>query len=163
MVFDAKKKSILHVEIAKKNLFVKRCEIIDFENDPFTNPCTLAEQFQKFLSLQPQALSVSSFICQLPHNSSGMSFFEWILDSGASHHMSLDSSSFTSVCSSFSIYVMTAVRTAMHLSGVDSVITLHLPLVDVYRIPKLTLNLVFVGQLCDSGYLVMFSNSSCNV
>jgi hypothetical protein len=42
---------------------------------PITDPSTLAKQFQKFLSLHPQAMSASS-ISQLPHSSSGMSNFE---------------------------------------------------------------------------------------
>jgi hypothetical protein len=53
-----------------------------------TNPNTLAKQFQKFLSLQPQAMSIFSSIGQLPHSSSGMSHFEWVLDSSVSYNMS---------------------------------------------------------------------------
>ena len=41
-----------------------------------TDPNTLAEQFQKFLSLQPQAMSASSSVGQLPHSFSGMSHYE---------------------------------------------------------------------------------------
>jgi hypothetical protein len=40
------------------------------------------------LSLQPQVISASSFVSQLPHSSSSMSYFEWVLDSSASHHVS---------------------------------------------------------------------------
>ena len=130
---------------------------------PFTDPSTLAEQFQKFLSLQPQAMSASSSVGQLPHSSSGMSHSVWVLDSGASHHMSPDSSSFASVSPSSSIPVMTADGTPMPLAGVGSVVTPHLSLSNVYHIPKLTLNLASVGQLCDSGNLVTFSSSSCYV
>ena len=115
-----------------------------------TDPNTLAEQFQKFLSLQPQAMSASS-IGQLPHNSSGMSHSEWVLDSGASHHMSPDSSSFTSVSPLSSIPVITADDTPMPLAGVGSVVTPHFSLPNVYLIPKLKLNLASVGQICDSG------------
>jgi len=68
----------------------------------------LAEQFQKFLSLQPQTISVSSFIGQLPYSSLGMSPSEWVLDSGVSHHMSPNSLSFTSVSSLSFISIMTA-------------------------------------------------------
>jgi hypothetical protein len=124
-----------------------------------TNLNTLAEQFQKFLSLQPQAMATSS-IGQLPHSSSDMSHSEWILDSGASHHMSPDSSSFTSVSPLFYIPVMTADDTPMPLAGIGSIVTPHLSLHNVYLIPKLKLNLESVGQICDSGdYLVMFSGS----
>ncbi|XP_031257396.1 uncharacterized protein LOC116115383 [Pistacia vera] len=84
---------------------------------PFTNPSTLAEQFQKFLSLQPQAMSASSSVGQFPHSSSGMSHSVWVLDAGASHHMSPDFSSFASVSPSSSIPVMTADSTHMPLAG----------------------------------------------
>ena len=101
-------------------------------------------------------MSASSSIGQLPHSSSGMSHSEWVLDSGASHHMSPDSSSFTSVSPLSSI--------PMPLAGVGSVVTPHLSLPNVYLIPKLKLNLASVGQICDSGdYLVMFSGSFCCV
>jgi hypothetical protein len=106
----------------------------------------------------------SSSIGQLSHNSSGMSHSEWVLDSGASHHMSLDSSSFTFVPPSSSIPVMTVHGTLMPLAGVGYVVTPYLSLPNVYLIPKLKLNLASIGQICDSGdYLVMFSSSFCFV
>jgi len=109
-------------------------------------------------------MSASSFIGQLPHSSSGMSHSEWVLDSGASHHMSPDSSSFTSVSPLSSIPVMTADDNPMPLAVVGSVVTPHLSLPNVYLIPKIKLNLASVGQKCDSGdYLVMFSGSFCCV
>ncbi|PNX64886.1 hypothetical protein L195_g054253, partial [Trifolium pratense] len=48
----------------------------------------LAKQFQKFLATQPHATSVSSMEGLTPSNLSGISSSIWILDSGASHHMS---------------------------------------------------------------------------
>jgi hypothetical protein len=52
---------------------------------------------------------------------------------------------------------MTTNDNLMPLVGVDSIVTSHLSLSNVYFIPKLRLNLAFVGQLCDSGdYLVIF-------
>ena len=107
-------------------------------------------------------MSASSSIGQLPHSSSSMSHFEWVLDSGASHHISPDSSSFTSVSPLSSIPVMTADGTPIPLAGVGSIVTPHLSLPNVYLIPKLKLNLASVSQICDSGdYLVMFSSSFC--
>jgi hypothetical protein len=41
-----------------------------------TDPNTLTGQFQKFLSLQPQTMSASSSVGQLPHSFSGMSHYE---------------------------------------------------------------------------------------
>jgi hypothetical protein len=110
-------------------------------------------------------MSASSSIGQLPHSSSGMSHSEWVLDSGVSHYMSPDSSSFTFVSLSSSIPVMIADDTPMPLAGVvGSIVTPHLSLPNVYLIPNLELNLAFVGQIYDSGdYLVMFSGSFCCV
>jgi len=109
-------------------------------------------------------MSASSSIGQLPHSSSSMSYSEWVFDSGASHYMSPDSSSFTFVSPSSSIPVMTADGTLMPLAGVGSVFTPHLSLHNVYFIPNLKLNLASVSQICDSGdYLIMFSGSFCCV
>jgi hypothetical protein len=49
----------------------------------------------------------------LTHSSSDMSHYELVLDSGDSHHMSPDSSSFTSMSPLSSIHVMTADGTPM--------------------------------------------------
>jgi len=104
-------------------------------------------------------MSTSSSRGQLLLSSSSMSHSEWVFDSGASHYMSLDSSSFIFVSPSSSIPVMTADGTPMPLAGVVSVVTPHLSLYNVYFIPNLKLNLASVSQICDSGdYLIMFSS-----
>jgi len=90
-------------------------------------------------------MSVSPSVGQLPHNSSGISHSEWVLDSGASHHMSPDSSSFTYLSPLSFIPVMTADGTLMPLVGVGSVVTPHMSLSNVYLILKLRLNLASVG------------------
>ncbi|KAK0598489.1 hypothetical protein LWI29_035151 [Acer saccharum] len=130
-----------------------------------SNPtiASLTEQFQKFLATQPHAMSASSSIGQLPPSSSGMSSSIWVLDSGASHHMSPDSSSFVSLCPATSVSVMTADGSPMPLAGVGSIVTHNISLSNVYHIPNLTLNLVSVSQLCDSGYSVSFSSIYCHV
>ena len=99
-------------------------------------------------------------ICQLPHSFLSMSCSKWVLDSGASHHRSLDSSSFTFVSPSPSIPVMIVDGTLMPLAGVGSIITPLLSFSNVYLIPKLKLNLAFVGQLCDSDDYLVISSSS---
>jgi len=81
----------------------------------------------------------------LPHSSSGMSHSEWVLDSGALHHMSPYFSSFTFVSLSPSILVMTADSTIMPLTCVGFAITSHLSLPNVYLIPKLRMNLMYIG------------------
>jgi hypothetical protein len=100
----------------------------------------------------------SSSVGQLPHSFSGISHSEWILNSCASHHISPDSLSFASMTPSSFIPTMTADDTLMPLANVGSVVTPHLSLLNVFLIPKLTLNLASVGQLCDfDNYLVIFS------
>jgi hypothetical protein len=54
---------------------------------------------------------------------------------------------------------MTADDTFKPLTSVGSVVIPHFFLFNFYFFPKLTLNLAFIGQLCDSGnYLVIFSS-----
>jgi hypothetical protein len=114
----------------------------------------MTEQFQTF-----QTMFASSSIGQLPHSFSGMSRSEWILDSCASHHMSPDSLSFASMTPSSFIPIMTADDPPMPLANVGSVVPPHLSLLNVSLIPKLTLNLASIGQLCYFGnYLVIFSS-----
>lgn len=48
----------------------------------------LVEQLQKFLDSQPNVWSAYPKIGLTSSNSSSISFHIWILDSGASHHMS---------------------------------------------------------------------------
>ena len=92
-----------------------------------------------------------------------MSSFTWILDSGASHHMSLDSSYFTSMSHLSSVPVMIIDGNLMPLAGVGFVVTPNFSLSNVYHIPNLTLNLASIGQLCNSNNLVTFFSSCCFV
>ena len=71
-------------------------------------------------------MSTSPFVGQLSHSFLGMSYYEWVLDSGASHHMSSDSSSFTFMSYLPFIPVMTVDGTLMPLAGVGSVVTPYL-------------------------------------
>ncbi|XP_048231249.1 uncharacterized protein LOC125370282 [Ricinus communis] len=87
----------------------------------------------------------------LPSSPSGISPSSWILDSGASNHMSPNLSSFTSLTPKVSVPITSASGTPMPLQGVGSVITLSLSLSNVYHIPSLALNLASVGQICDTG------------
>ena len=89
-----------------------------------------------------------------------MSSFTWILDSCASHHLSLDSSCFTSMSHLSFVPIMTVDGTLMPLASVGSIV---ISLSNVYDIPNLTLNLAYVGQLCNSSNLVTFFSSCCFV
>jgi hypothetical protein len=123
----------------------------------------IAEQLQKILATQSHAMSASSVKGLNSSNMSGMSPSIWILDSGASHHMSYDNNSFVSLKPASSMSVMTADGTPMPLAGIGSVRTPNMSFSDVYYIPSLTLSLASVSQLCDSGYSVTFSSTSCCV
>ncbi|TLX66533.1 hypothetical protein E9993_23400, partial [Labilibacter sediminis] len=96
-------------------------------------------------------------------STSGIPSSLWILDSGASHHMSPHRSSFASLSSRSLIYVMSASATPMSVEGVGSIVTPYISLSDVYFIPTLALNLVSVSQLCKSGCWVFFSDEFCCV
>ena len=75
--------------------------------------------------------------------------------------MSLNSLSFASLYPTSFMSVMTADDTPLPLTSISSVITTYLSLSHVYHIPNLTLNLVFVAKLCDFGYVVSISSTSC--
>ncbi|KAJ9550333.1 hypothetical protein OSB04_014378 [Centaurea solstitialis] len=124
------------------------------------------EQFKQFLASNPIAMSAS-----MSHSGSGLSSTNtsgipsslWILDSGASHHMSPHLISFTSLSPRSPVSVMSSSSTPMQVEGVGSIVTPQLSLSDVYYIPTLALNLVSVSQLCKTGYWVFFSDYLCCV
>ncbi|XP_062089426.1 uncharacterized protein LOC133795958 [Humulus lupulus] len=96
---------------------------VDSGSTPSTSIATLTEKFQKFIASQPHAMSASSHI-GLPSSSTlGISSSIWVLDSGASHHMSPNSNSFFSIKSAPSVSVMTADGTPMPLAGIGSICT----------------------------------------
>ncbi|KAK4478679.1 hypothetical protein RD792_014172 [Penstemon davidsonii] len=123
------------------------------------------QQIQKILAIQPHAMSAAStpHIGLSPPGPSGKSPSTWLLDSGASHHMSPDSTVFTVLHSKPYGSVTTADGTPMPLAGIGPIDTPNMSLDSVYHIPNLAMNLVSVGQLCDSGYSVSFSSTSCHV
>jgi hypothetical protein len=85
---------------------------------------------------------------------------KWILNSGASHHMSFDHKSFLSLNPiSSSIKVKIADGTLVPVAGIGSVSTSNYVLSKVYYVPKITMNVVSVSQLYDSGYSVRFSST----
>ncbi|KAI3815242.1 hypothetical protein L1987_14903 [Smallanthus sonchifolius] len=96
------------------------------------------EQFRQFLAANPTAMSAAGLSSS---GTSGISSSLWILDSGASHHMSPYLSSFLSLSHVSHVSVMSASATSMLVEGVGSVSTPYVSLNDVYYIPKLALNL----------------------
>lgn len=100
----------------------------------------------------PTALSVTS----------GTS--SWFFDSACCNHMTSDLNAFSSKASASHIPdIHTADGSHMHVSHIGQVSTSNVTLSNTYLIPKLTFNLISVGQLCDLGLNVTFSSTGCCV
>ena len=119
---------------------------------------------QKLLSAhQSNALSVSSIGLSFVAPS-GISRSTWVFDSDVTHHMTNDIFLFSYISAfSFPASVLTANGTPMSLAGIGSIVSPQLSLSDVYCLHQLTLNLISISQLCDSGHIVHFSSTSCHV
>ncbi|GJU32336.1 uncharacterized mitochondrial protein-like protein [Tanacetum coccineum] len=89
------------------------------------------------------------------------SFSKWILDTGATHHMSYLMLQFISLNLNSSKSIMAANGDSMPLAGIGSVDTPFVSLSDVYYIPSLTMNLAYVSKICDFGCDVNFSVFNC--
>ncbi|GJT06742.1 retrovirus-related pol polyprotein from transposon TNT 1-94 [Tanacetum coccineum] len=111
----------------------------------------MLEQHKKFLALHPHAMS-TSYSKELTS-----SFSKWILDSGATHHMSHILLQFISLSLNSLKSIMAANGKSMPLAGIGSVDTPSVSLSDVYYIPSLTMNLDSVSKICDSLGDVNFS------
>ncbi|PWA55306.1 hypothetical protein CTI12_AA428570 [Artemisia annua] len=114
----------------------------------------MVEQLKNFLALEPHAMSTSS-------NKGFASLSKWILDSGATHHMSYLLSQFISLNPNSSKSIVAANGDSMPLACIGLVDTTFVALSDVYYIPSLTMNLAFVGKNCDSGCDVKFAVFNC--
>ncbi|GKD42492.1 retrovirus-related pol polyprotein from transposon TNT 1-94, partial [Tanacetum coccineum] len=96
-------------------------------------------------------------------NKSFASFSKWILDSGATHHMSYLLSQFISLNLNSSKSIVAANGDSMPLGGIGSVDIPSVALFDVYYISNLTMNLASVSKICDSGCDVNFTVSDCSI
>ena len=74
----------------------------------------MLEQFQKFLATQPHAMSASSHIGLSSSSSTGIAASIWVLDSGASHHMSPNLLSFVFLSHKSSVSIVTTDGTPCH-------------------------------------------------
>lgn len=108
----------------------------------------IAEQLQKLISTsQPNALSVSPSIGLSSSAPSGISPSTWVFDLGAAYHMANDVSLFKSISSTSTfISVLAANGTPMSLAGIGSIISPRLSLSNVYCIPQLALNLIYISS-----------------
>ena len=88
----------------------------------------------------------------------------WVLDSGASFHMSSDSSVLSSLRSlDFPVNVLTADGTPLPVASRGTLSTPSFSVPDVSHVPRLTMNLFSAAQLTDSGCRVILDVDSCSV
>lgn len=87
----------------------------------------------------------------------------WVLDSGATSHISNDRESFSELKPELSATnVLTASGTKMPTSGSGCIsIPGNKIISDVLYVPSVTKNLLSIGKLTDKGHTVVFNSKSC--
>ena len=83
----------------------------------------------------------------------------WLLDSACCNHMTSSLDVVPSHTSTSLPTIHTANGSPMHVSHLGNVSTLALSVSNVYQIPKLTHNLLFVEQLTKLGFSLTFSST----
>jgi hypothetical protein len=107
---------------------------------------------------------VKQFLSTSDKVSSFVSRNTWYFDSACYNHMSPNSQLFSSVIpTTHTPLIQTANGLHISASHTGSFSTPTLTLSDTYLIPNLTLNLIFVGQLCELGFDLWFGSSGCRV
>jgi hypothetical protein len=97
-----------------------------------------------------------------PSKQSGMS--PWYLDSGASFHMTSDSSILSALRSLLSpVNVLTVDGTSLPVSSRGTLSTSSFSVPDISHVPRLKMNLFSASQLTDSGCRVILDADSCAV
>jgi len=89
---------------------------------------------------------------------------QWFLDSGASFHMTPDSTQLSSLSSlDHSIVVQTADGTSLPVTrrGILSTSSFHVPTIS--HVPNLTMQLMSAGQITDHGCRIILESDSCCV
>jgi hypothetical protein len=86
------------------------------------------------------------------------------IDSACCNHMTPNSSlfSFKSVLPSPTT-IYTANDSHLNVSHIGLVSTRQLSVPDTYFVPNISLNLLYIGQLCELGLELHFSNQGCDV
>ena len=130
----------------------------DSPSDPFLLSVLVSELGPLVFTMVKQFLSTSDKV------SSAVSGNFWYFDFVCCNHMSPDSQLFSSVIpTTHAPLIQTANGSHIIVSHTGSVSTLTLSLSDTYLIPNLTLNLIYVGQLCELGFDLWFGSSDCCV
>ena len=88
----------------------------------------------------------------------------WFFDTACCNHMTPDESQFSNKAPlEHPITIYTADGTLMFVSHKGTISSPCLSLNDTFHIPKLSLNLLFVGQLCELGIDLLFTNHGVDV
>ena len=83
----------------------------------------------------------------------------WFFDTACCNHMTLDESQFSNKAPlEHLITIYTTDGTPMPVSHKGTISSPCLSLCDTFHIPKLSLNLLYVGQLCELGIDLLFTN-----
>ena len=88
----------------------------------------------------------------------------WFMDSACCNHMTSDSHCLANLTlSSSPPMIYTADVSPLHVKEIGTVMTSTLSIPDTYLVPKLSLNLLSMGQLCKLGLEVKFNSLGCDV
>ncbi|CAN1336555.1 Retrovirus-related Pol polyprotein from transposon RE1 [Linum perenne] len=88
---------------------------------------------------------------------------QWFVDSASFNHMTGSRELFRDYNSIVGQHVEVANGQCLPIEGIGTVTTLHLVLPNTLHVPALVPNLVYVGQLTESGCLVSFGEHGCVV
>uniref|UniRef100_A0A2N9FPD5 Retrovirus-related Pol polyprotein from transposon TNT 1-94-like beta-barrel domain-containing protein n=1 Tax=Fagus sylvatica TaxID=28930 RepID=A0A2N9FPD5_FAGSY len=121
-------------------------------DDPVVTVSQLESMFHQYMSQPSPALSVTS------GNKS------WLLNSACCNHMIPYASHFSQKMPlAHSPIIYTADSSHMSVSHIGTISSPDLTIPDIYLVPKLSLNLFSVGQLCELGLDLHFSNRGVDV
>ncbi|GFS41192.1 hypothetical protein Acr_00g0072940 [Actinidia rufa] len=88
----------------------------------------------------------------------------WLFDTACCNHMTSDTSLFSVTHPTTSVHpIHTADGSLMTTTHTGTIRTPALTINHAYLVPALSHNLLFVGQLCELGFYLHFSNSGCLV
>ena len=88
----------------------------------------------------------------------------WFFDFGCCNHMTANNCLFKHENSvSYPYVIQTVDNSCMFVSHIGGVSTSNLSLPNTFLVPKLSLNLISVGQLCDLGLDLHFSRTGCYI
>lgn len=111
------------------------------------------------------SLSTQFFVGIMMVSQNTMSSQTWVIDSGATHHVSHDKNLFSTIDTSVESFVNLSTGATIKISGVGKIqLNKHICLNNVLFIPEFRLNLLSISSLTsDIGSRVIFDPSSCTI